>query len=562
MKKSVSLFVMLLGLVTANAQEQINEIQKVETRFFRPSVTNVYFDSDNGVASKILDNLSDRKVEERFDDHTLNIASLKGNDIKPYLGELSRAIVAKWFNRDGKGNFDTKLVASRGNYTAVDADVLESNAAAVNRVEMLGEKLLSRSYLLVWSVPAAEEKTLEKGGKLYNAECSLQVYKLGWTKEVETNFYENYWSDSQNYNAANVAKWDTATFPMELVYEKTFKKSSSDSKFDPMKMLSDLKTKAMSSFSKEPSSVEPEEVDPIQPISDKLYSHAYYLLDKNLDDFKVKTSVYSQYPIKGKLGKKESLEEGQRFFIYELRQDDNGNQTKKRMAVARVKTAADNFKAANDGETNEDDFSVFQQQGGKHVYESMLLERKPELGFSVAAGYSFSPGNKGFSGLEPTLRYRYGLSNIFGVTGILNTGTLEKSDIKVTAISVFGFYEREFYFTNKGNFYVAPSLGVGMSLYTVATSNSGSSGQSKNPSIGSYALNLQVGAFYNLHPLVKLYAKLGAISTFGYTDTSKEVVLTQASKEYLKENEKGWGFDKIDGFGFSPTISAGVIVNF
>ena len=72
--------------------------------------------------------------------------------ITKYIRAASNPVIAKWWGRDADGNFNYSLVAQRGSYTATDADAIISRGSNTSRIEMIGEQLIDKSYILLYEI--------------------------------------------------------------------------------------------------------------------------------------------------------------------------------------------------------------------------------------------------------------------------------------------------------------------------------------------------------------------------------------------------------------------------
>ena len=98
----------------------------------------------------------------------------------------------------------------------------------------------------------------------------------------------------------------------------------------------------------------------LEDIPAEIQNNAVFELGRKIEDFRLKVTVFKAYPVSAKLGTKEDLYIDQRFYVYEIEQEKNGNQKINRKGVVRVKTINDNKQVATGSSLP----SVFQQVAG------------------------------------------------------------------------------------------------------------------------------------------------------------------------------------------------------
>jgi hypothetical protein len=107
-------------------------------------------------------------------------------------------------------------------------------------------------------------------------------------------------------------------------------------------------------------------------------------LEENYGQFKVTTSIYKTWPIRAKIGTKEGLERDQRYFVYQMTQDNNGKLVGKRKGVIRAKRVNDNSYEST-GQTQP---SSFYQVAGGNLKKGMTLQQKSDRGIALSFGIS------------------------------------------------------------------------------------------------------------------------------------------------------------------------------
>lgn len=221
-----------------------NPAGKVNTKYLRPSITMLFSQPKDANEEVVISKFRNLEVNSKFDNHKIDFPDLKPIDplnlqknalITKYIRAASNPVIAKWWGRDADGNFNYSLVAQRGSYTATDADAIISRGSNTSRIEMIGEQLIDKSYILLYEITdlySMEEyydrqdasnrklkittpvKRTEEG---YNCDYKVYAYKVDFTDSVASEFYSRYWVDVKNHDNKKVAAWADAQFPVRLM---------------------------------------------------------------------------------------------------------------------------------------------------------------------------------------------------------------------------------------------------------------------------------------------------------------------------------------------------------
>jgi hypothetical protein len=597
MKTTLATSCMLL-LSTSLSYGQADK--KVETKFMRPSVTTLFYAPTDARESSVLNTFKNLPMVSKFDDHSIVYADLKLNlpaapdvplsnagaaamkdynakiqeinalresQINDYISKASNPIVAKWWNRSPEGDFDASLLSKRGSYTATDADVLADKAAAASRLEMLGESLLNKSYLVLYKISnirtmeevydAADAagakvkgyvpaKRTEEGYQLY---YTADLYKLNYNDSVSALFYQDYWSSKENHDANKAEAWGSATFPMDLVNSHNSSASATQSNDPNSAIYKIIRRKSMDEL--------------LQDLPSGIQDDAITYFTRKVEDFQLKVTVYEEHPLTAKLGSKEGLSLDQRFFIYEIQLDPKTNQQiKKRKGVARATSKISTNDSIASGETKP---SVFKQQGGKKIYQGMLMVEHNDLGIIVIAGYKSNPSDLSMNGIN--LGLEYNISKLLGkvlesksMPGGLYLGaniTINSmTDVLPGYISAIGPMDcvtddgkwsgstlaldftlsKEMYITRKGNIYLLPTITYGASNISFTKegdqllTDSNDETQMKAFSWSARTIQLGLGLGFNFGPRVSFLLQPMFVMKGAYQDGNK-AALTQYSSE-------------------------------
>lgn len=606
MKITLTAFIMLL-LTTYFSYGQADK--KVETKFMRPSVTSLFYASTDARESAVLNTFKNLPMVSKFDDHSIAYADLKLNlpnapavplanagataiqdynkklqeinnirqsQINDYISKASNPIVAKWWNRSPEGDFDASLLSKRGSYTATDADVLADKAAAASRLEMLGESLLNKSYLVLYKISnirtmeevydAADAagakvkgyvpvKRTEEGYQLY---YTADLYKLNYNDSVSAVFYQDYWTSKENHDAKKAEAWGSAIFPMALVNSHSSSASATQSNDPNSAIYKITRRKSMDEL--------------LQDLPSGIQDDAITYFTRKVEDFQLKVTVYEEHPLTAKLGSKEGLSLDQRFFIYEIQLDPKTNQQiKKRKGVARATAKISSNDSNASGETKP---SVFKQQGGKKIYQGMLMVEHNDLGLIMTAGYKSNPSDRSMNGINFGLEYN--ISKLLGkviesksMPGGLYLGaniTINSmTDVLPGYISAIGPMDcvtddskwsgntlaldltltKEMYFTQKGNIYLLPIVTYGVSTINfskmgdqlLTTDLNLDESQMKLFSWSARTIQLGLGLGMNLGPRISILLQPMFVMKSAYQDGNK-AALTQYSE--VSDIEGDW----------------------
>ena len=259
---------------------------------------------------------------------------------------IAPKLVAKWFDRDSRGDFDMNLIADRGQYDATEmqASIAKSSARGTALLSDAGEELIGNTFVVVtrFKYVSKEEvmgaakrglALLQKYGgqyaqvaakvgnaaatvasKGYVIQANSYLYKLAWNDSTAAVFYQNYWVDSLNRSPEKVAAFDTTSlFKLELVG------------FD--KAWADLQSSIFTKKSEE---------ELVRIATIKAVDAVIAKLQRAHDVFKTKTPLFTVDPLSAKIGMKEGLQKGDKYEVLEQTIDDLGKTKYVRKGVIRV----------------------------------------------------------------------------------------------------------------------------------------------------------------------------------------------------------------------------------
>ncbi len=575
--KRITLLLVSMAII-GNISSQ-NTGKKVDTKYFRPSVTTLFVEPKTANEKIIISKFNTLPMVPKFDEHKIEFPMLSGivtNDynnstkMNNYIRLASNPILAKWWNRDAEGNFDAKYVAARGSYTASDADAIITKGSNTDRIEMLGEKLINKSYTLLYEITElitmeeyydkvdasnkkkSDYKPVKRTDEGFKVKYNVYAYKLNFNDSVAAIFYNNYWVDAKNQDKNKVANWESATFPMKYISKVSGNLQTTQPK--------DPKSSSYTSKNKKKTSAEL-----LEELPEKWQADALFALGKRIEDFHLKVTVFKTYPVTAKLGTKEDLYTDQRFYVYELEVDRKGNQKANRMGVVRAKKIVDNKKIA----TGESKPSTFQQVNGKRLYEGMFMEGKDDYGVIANIG-SNSSSNKSVGGFNLGADFRisrfvkspgvhFGLDISINSMKNINPGQVETPTLVLTSdeekwsgstMAIAVTFAKEMYFTDKGNVYLKPSIGLGLTSYTFNKYDGAElstiiySFDKKDYDWSALYFPVAIGLGWNISPSLSLEWKPGIYLNLA-AKTGNDESLMQNSSSYTD----GWGFANIGKMG-------------
>jgi hypothetical protein len=527
----------LFNSIFCNAQDPKGE--KIQTKFFRPSLTNIYVKSSSSEANTVIQSLRQVPVEKRFDDHNfnnntfeLNNSSNLSKEIKSQLyNQFSKQIIAKWFSRNSEGNMTSELIDFRGKNTATDADVIKDKVAENSRLSNLGYELMKKSYVIVYNISKVksmteiynetDEKRRALAAKLnsqytpvqrteegYEVEYTANVYKLDWNDSIQKIFYDDYFLDESytENRQSRINAFNNSKYPFKFLesisgtISATQPNNADAYKFRVRKSMNQL----------------------LQESALEIHEEVIFKSSKKIEDFRVKVNLASVYPTFAKIGSKEGIYMNQRFFVYEL---DIAKNKKRKKATVRVNTIALNDSLAN----GKSPTSRFRQVGGRKIKPYYFLESKEDNGFSFTLGHSLqdSTVTSGYHvAIDARLdrlfkvyntneggKYLRNLHASINLTANPFSGVKFEGDTKDSSTMGASFnlglnIGREIFITKKGNLYLYPEIGGSLLAYNFIKIN-GTTLESKDPLslFVNYGINASLGLGINVTSSMSIIIK-------------------------------------------------------
>lgn len=356
-------------------------------------------------------------VPEKYNDHNvgtrmINAAmrnrhkSYKGKQniektIEPFIetDALAKQLVSKWFDRDSLGCFDVELVKERGLYDAdyFDEQIASQSIRGVSLLEDAGEDLICNTFVIFndityldkedaseWAnlgvgvassivgiIPGvgsvtktivdASSKTvqeLNKGFGGFRVTVTSYLYRLRWDEETAGTFYTQYYTSSIDDSKKNAYDLERGVF--QLDYIGSFSTASSKTSY---KLIGDKGQHSV-----------------IKLVCGRAIDKNIAQLQKEYEEFRVKTPLFSTEPLAAKIGLKEDIDEKSKFEVLEEVEDSEGKIHYRRVGV--VKPIKDKiwdnhymaeFEEENEGNTRT--ATEFEVVSGSGFYPGMLLRQ-------------------------------------------------------------------------------------------------------------------------------------------------------------------------------------------
>ena len=501
MKKTFICVTLVISVYCLSGQDISNSAKKVKNQLIsseydRNALTIIGLKSVNTLADQLAKMIDTIKISDKFYDNEIGFRNIPFNvtvslfdkvqqekvfkkDVLQLLNEkkIGQAVVAKWFNRQPDGTFNTDILKDRGIYNANDADL--SIATASKRGESsladAGLGLVGHSYILVLGFSNLmtmdqyydQTKATPETRKMNGVKGDLigLLYKLDFNDSVAAVFYQDMWvSKADGDSKAKIARFDATTFP--LIPVKNLVMPIQATQYNAGQPMAPKVQKSQDQLMR----------DMVNTSMNNVLNQLTY----QVSDFKVKAQIYKTNPIAVKIGKKEGLGFDQRYFVFENRQTRSGQTYSSRRGVIKSMSVADN-RSVTTGETQPSYF--YQVAGGKIDNMGMFVEQRIDAGLNVFLGYT----QNGLSGVTARGEYYIGrvlygaakknaiakglTSFKFYIEGgydtgdfILNTTSFIPSSETVNMLRVSAGFNKDYYLTHSIHF--GPFLGYGIESAT------------------------------------------------------------------------------------------------
>lgn len=264
--------------------------------------------------------------------------------------KLANKLVAKWFNRQSDGTFDTKLIAERGIFDAsyIDQKTSEASSEGISLLTNAGNELIPNTFVIFTKMNyypnepvaalirdaaklkaqdikmdmlrqkamEAADLAYEKAKEGYSVWTKAYLYQLKWNDTIRSMFYKDYYMKTGKADPAKKAAFDNSDlFTMDFVGEQN--------------------SVSLVTFSLKESRTEQQIIELATKRNvDKVFAK----LQKKFEVFKTKTPLFTADPITAKIGLKEGIEAGDKFEVLENNIDPaTGKSEYKKVGTIKVK---------------------------------------------------------------------------------------------------------------------------------------------------------------------------------------------------------------------------------
>lgn len=395
------IIIQLLAMIFAC---QIQAQEESEMKYRRGSLYSMMVNHEGReFGDEIKDVFLKIPVPDKYNDHDLSVKVVytPGKKLDKDHAEIDEFIrnngiasrmVGRWFNRDYMtGVCDVELVKERGLYNASELDkaVASKSQRGNALLEDAGEELIGNTFLIVNDIRYIDRskgsgvwggimKGLGTAAAIYTGETSYMdlgfstgnlietykgfkvnidtyLYQLVWDEEIATKFYMDYYTASVDKEKVNAFNKNRKMF--RLKYIGSQHSDGSNTSFlginldDPQQMVRKACQRA---------------------IDENIAS-----LQRNFEQFKIKTPLISVSPLKAYIGLKEGITGKSKFEVLEAEMTKEGKMIYKRVGVIQPKENLiwDNRYMASEEQAYGSDFgfTTFRKVSGGDFYPGMLI---------------------------------------------------------------------------------------------------------------------------------------------------------------------------------------------
>jgi hypothetical protein len=422
MKKTFICIALILSAFCLSAQDITDSAKKVKkqvisSEYDRNALTIIGLKSDNPLADQLAKMIDTIKITDKFYSNDIGFRNVSYNvvvsifdkvqqdkifktEVPMLLNEkkVGQGIVAKWFNRQPDGTFNTDVLKERGVYNSDDSDlsIATSSKRGESALMDAGLGLVDHSYVLVLGYSNLmtmnqyydQTKAAPEARKMNGVKGDMigLLYKLNFNDSVSAVFFQDMWANKGASDLkAKGAKFDANTFP--LVPVKNLIMPMQATQYNAGQSLAPKVQKTQDEL--------------LRDMVNSSITSVINQMTYQVSDFKVKAQIYKTNPIAVKIGKKEGLGYDQRYFVFENQQTRSGDQYSKRIGVIKSMSVADN-RTVTSGETEPSYF--YQVAGGKVDNMGMFVEQRIDAGLNLFLGYQ----QGAMSGLDARIEYYMG----------------------------------------------------------------------------------------------------------------------------------------------------------
>jgi hypothetical protein len=405
-----------LGQEISNSAKK-SKNQLVSSEYDRNSLTILGLKSPGELNDRIALILDTLKVQDKFYSNDIGFRNIPykvdftlfdrarhdviyKTDVLQLLGsqKVGQGILARWFNRQGDGTFNTDVLKERGIYNSDDSDFSLVNATKRGQSSLMdaGLSLVDKSYVMVIGYSNLitmnqhydQIKATPENRKLNGVKGDMigMLYKIDFSDSISTLFFNDMWTAKGTPDPEKkAAAFNSFNFPFKPV------------KYLVMPLQATQSNPGQSSSPK----VQKTQDQLLQEVVNTSVEGLLNSITTLISEFKVKGQIYKTKPIAIKIGKKEGLGFDQRYFVFENRENSKGQKYSERVGVIKSMSVADN-RVVSKGETDPSYF--YQVAGGKIDNLGMFAEQRNDAGLNLFIGYQ----SAGLSGATGRLEYYLG----------------------------------------------------------------------------------------------------------------------------------------------------------
>lgn len=357
-------------------------------------------------------------IPEKYNDHNLDVRDINSTmvrrnksargekviemTINPYIENenLAKQLVSKWFDRDedfgGDGTFDMDLIIQRGLYDAdyFDEKMAEQSVRGNSLLADAGEDLIGNTFVIFNDIEYLDKEEAAKWASLgvtlasgiaqgvvkdnktkssikdlekslndlndqiggFRVKITSYLYRLRWDEETAGTFYTQYYITEHDATKKEAYNKDTGTFHLD--YIGSYKVTSSKTTMSGVK----------------------DQHGMIRKVCQRAIDKNIAQLQKEYEEFRVKTPLFSTTPLSAKIGLKEDVTVNSKFEVLEEVEDSEGKTHYRRVGVVKpIKDKIwDNRYMAEFEEENEGNTRIateFEVVSGSGFYPGMLLRQ-------------------------------------------------------------------------------------------------------------------------------------------------------------------------------------------
>jgi len=433
MTKSFFCILLSIWAFELSAQE-VKQTQKISSTYDRSSITFLLLDFPNDIHSGDIKGKIDKiAFADKFYNNNVSYLSLpspfnhgelggkKEERIKQSIEskKIATDIIAKWYSRREDGTMTTDLIEERGMFNATDAAVIKAQTTkrGNSMLKDYGNRLIERSYILVLDYKDVKTMAEAKIPKMrgWKATITGYLYKIDYNEELQNALYDAwiYDDDTPQAKAEKKSKFDNLQFPLTFVTQTQVMITSSQAE----------STTTVGKFIKKKT-----EDELLTELVQKGYDESLYFLEKNYEDFRVKTPIYQVSPIRAKVGKKEGIKTDYRFFAYEYVYNEKTNTTKQKFrgVIRATSKIVDNRQVA----TGDMGTTKFYQTAGRHLETGYLLQQRNEFGIEVGLGFESGEVGGAYGRVDARLGRFIGIKALF----LYVEGGAEMKEYEITQV--------------------------------------------------------------------------------------------------------------------------------